>query len=836
MPSGRVTAQTFSTLHSFITTRSMTNSDGAGPSGGLILSGSTLYGTALVGGSSSQGTVFAVNTDGTGFTTLHDFTALQNNTNSDGAQPMAGLILSSNTLYGTASVGGNSGNGTVFAVNTDGTGFTVLHSFTAASGHAYTNSDGAFPYAGLILSGNTLYGTALGGGRSGAGTVFAVKTDGTDFTVLHTFGAFSTSDPLINSDGTYLHGGLLLSGNTLYGTAEFGGRSGLGTVFKLNTDGTGFTNLHHFTATSRDGATPAAGLVLSGNTLYGTGSKSGVFKINTDGTGFTNLYSLFGSMAGLTLSGNTLFGTTEFGVTSGFGTVFKLSTDGTGFTNLHNFVGAGDGFAPVAGLILSGNTLYGTALGGGSSGGGTVFAVNTDGMGFTTLHSFVGSSDGAFPQAGLILSSNTLYGTASSGGSSGPETLGAGTVFKVNTDGTGFTNIYSFTATDATTHTNSDGANPLAKLTLSGNTLYGTASKGGSSSNGTVFAVNIDGTSFTTLHSFTTWATNSLGLYTNSDGAGPEAGLILSGNSLYGVAAQGGSAGFGTLFTINTDGTGFTTLHNFTALKNSTNSDGAYPAGGLMLSGNTLYGATFGGGSAGYGMLFKVNTEGTGFTNLHSFTAYSVPTGDLILSGNTLYGTAASGGSARNGTVFKVNVDGAGFTNLHSFTALLSPTLTNTDGAFPSSGLLLLGTALFGTAERGGRAGNGTVFKINTDGTGFTNLHSFTSNLPYGTNSDGVNPSAGLILSSNTLYGTASYGGSRNGTVFSLSLGAISAPQLTVIPSGANIILTWPTNVAGFTLQSTPALTSTFTNIPGATSPYTNAITGAQQFFRLISN
>jgi uncharacterized repeat protein (TIGR03803 family) len=149
--------------------------------------------------------------------------------------------------------------------------------------------------------------------------------------------------------------------------------------------------------------------------------------------------------------------------------------------------------------------------------------------------------------------------------------------------------------------------------------------------------------------------------------------------------------------------------------------------------------------------------------------------------------------------------------------------------------LLLLGTALFGTAERGGRAGNGTVFKINTDGTGFTNLHSFTQMLDR-TNNDGANPSAGLILSSNTLYGTASYGGSGNGTVFSLSLGAISAPQLTVIPSGANIILTWPTNVAGFTLQSTPALTSTFTNIPGATSPYTNAITGAQQFFRLISN
>ena len=77
--------------------------------------------------------------------------------NSDGANPYAGLILSGNTLYGTANGGGSSGNGTVFAVNTNGTGFTNLHSFTA---YLVNNSDGAYPEAGLILSGNTLYGTA----------------------------------------------------------------------------------------------------------------------------------------------------------------------------------------------------------------------------------------------------------------------------------------------------------------------------------------------------------------------------------------------------------------------------------------------------------------------------------------------------------------------------------------------------------------------------------------------------------------------------------------------------------------------------------------------------
>src|SRR5450759_1906199 len=163
IPAGRVTAQTFTNLHSFTATfgPNSTNSDGARPYAGLILSGNTLYGTAYYGGSSGYGTVFAVNTNGTIFTNLHSFNY------SDGAYPQAGLILSGNTLYGTASGGGSSGNGTVFAVSTNGTGFTNLHSFTATSGSLYTNSDGATPYAGLILSGNTLYGTASSGGSSG---------------------------------------------------------------------------------------------------------------------------------------------------------------------------------------------------------------------------------------------------------------------------------------------------------------------------------------------------------------------------------------------------------------------------------------------------------------------------------------------------------------------------------------------------------------------------------------------------------------------------------------------------------------------------------------------
>src|SRR6266404_1602284 len=210
IPAGRVTAQTFTTVYSF--TASDTNSlgvyinnDGANPWAGLILSGNTLYGTAQNGGSPGWGTVFAVSTDGTGFTNLHSFTGYPG----DGGFSSAGLTLSGNTLYGTAENGGSSVNGSVFAVNTSGTGFTNLHSFNG--------SDGTSPVAGLTLSGSTLYGTASGGGSSGNGTVFAVNTDGSGFTILHSFTGFNSSD------GAGPWGGLILWGKTLYGTAYYGG-------------------------------------------------------------------------------------------------------------------------------------------------------------------------------------------------------------------------------------------------------------------------------------------------------------------------------------------------------------------------------------------------------------------------------------------------------------------------------------------------------------------------------------------------------------------------------------------------------------------------------------
>ena len=289
-PSGRLTAQTFTTLYSFTASStnasgSYTNSDGANPYASLTVADhrNTRYGTAANGGSWGYGTVFAVNADGTGFTNLHSFNY------SDGANPWAGLVLSGNTLYGTTDYGGSSGEGTVFAVHTDGTGFRNLHTFTGVS-------DGVYPNGGLILSNNTLYGTAAHGGNWGAGTVFALNTDGTGFTNLHSFTqtfsqrfyyyyGFGFGYPYeyyveinMNADGAVPVAGLILLGNTLCGTSSGGGSGGNGTVFAVGTDGMGFRVLHSLEQTENLPQYPVGGFGgggPGGGGCYGGGCGAG---------------------------------------------------------------------------------------------------------------------------------------------------------------------------------------------------------------------------------------------------------------------------------------------------------------------------------------------------------------------------------------------------------------------------------------------------------------------------------------------------------------------------------------------------------------------------------
>lgn len=391
------------------------------------------------------------------------------------------------------------------------------------------------------------------------------------------------------------------------------------------------TVLHAFSAlaitTNQDGANPAAGLVSLGNVLCGTTANGGHF---------------------------------------GAGTVFYLNPNGTSFNAFRPLTNSPDAANPQGDLIASSNVFYGVSFGGGSSGTGTVFAGQTNNSGsrlrnFATVDSNTATNaNGASPCAAVVLSGGILYGTASAGGF-----FANGVVFSVTTNGTVSSVLHTFTGLDSNTGTNTDGATPRGALVLSGNTLYGTTSAGGAGGNGTVFCVNTNGNNFTTLYSFTAMDPVT---GTNTDGAIPYGGLVLSNRTLYGTTMVGGFGGSGTLFSIGTNGSGFTLLHQFTPIdaNTKTNTDGAKPVADLVLSGGTLYGATPAGGSGASGIIFSVNTDGGQLQTLYNFTATNpgngtntdgaIPDGDLLLSGNSLYGTTFAGGSGSVGTVFSLSL------------------------------------------------------------------------------------------------------------------------------------------------------------------------------------
>ena len=150
-------------------------------------------------------------------------------------------------------------------------------------------------------------------------------------------------------------------------------------------------------------------------------------------------------------SKGNLYGTTNGGGASGAGVVFKVDTSGNE-TVLYSFTGGADGGYPLAGVIRdSAGNLYGTTNGGGASGAGVVFKVDTSGN-ETVLYSFTGGADGGFPLWVVLArdSAGNLYGTTAGGGASG-----AGVVFKVDTSGNE-TVLYSFTG-------GADGGNPVRR-------------------------------------------------------------------------------------------------------------------------------------------------------------------------------------------------------------------------------------------------------------------------------------------------------------------------------------------------------------------------------------
>jgi uncharacterized repeat protein (TIGR03803 family) len=394
-------AQTETLLHSF--SFSENGKDGSSPYSTLAIDASgDLYGTTFVGGAYNYGAVFEMSPRaGGGWTEkiLHSFI----DNGRDGQEAYSGVVLdASGNLFGTTVGGGADGSGTVFELSPqEGGGWTekILHSFHASGG------DGDGPYASVVLDGaGNLYGTTTRGGTFGYGTAFEVsprEAGGWTEKILYNFSP-------VNQFESPLYSSLILDGaGNLYGTAATGGAYAVGAVFELSPlEGGEWTEtvLHSFNDRGKEGNDPRASLIFdqAGN-LYGT----------------------------------TWSGGPDGGYGLGKGTVFELSpSEGGGWTEtvLHFFSKTGpDGRIPDAGVIFdAAGNLYGTTEGGGPWDSGTVYELTPAGGGIwtdTTLYAFQhrGGEDGHFPYGGLVFdTAGNLYGTTLTGG-----TDGLGTVFEI---------------------------------------------------------------------------------------------------------------------------------------------------------------------------------------------------------------------------------------------------------------------------------------------------------------------------------------------------------------------------------------------------------------------
>jgi uncharacterized repeat protein (TIGR03803 family) len=301
--------------------------NGEAPSGSLVQGPNGLfYGTTFEGGSANAGVIFDVSSNGA-VNTLYTFT-----NGVDGAFPQAGLFLASDgNFYGTTVQGGTNGTGALFRMTPAGV-FNSIYSFTALA-KSQQNQDGAYPGASLMqVSDGYLYGTASVGGTNGSGTLFRISLGGS-FQVVYAFSALNASGE--NNEGSQPEAALIQGSDTnLYGTAYGGGSNGFGTVFSYNVVQGQISSVYSF-KNAADGANPLAALVQARDGyFYGTASQGGsetngtLFKISGKGV-FTSLHSFSGETEGanplapLVQGTNGSFYGTCANLGSGFGTFLK---------------------------------------------------------------------------------------------------------------------------------------------------------------------------------------------------------------------------------------------------------------------------------------------------------------------------------------------------------------------------------------------------------------------------------------------------------------------------------------------------------------------------------
>ena len=798
------------------------------------------------------------------FFTIHHF----NGSAGDGVSPIGNMVEDPDgNIFGVTQNGGmnNSNNGTFFVFWPAGGpsyNYTNLYNFTGGT------DDGGHPVGDLTIQINGQTGNLAG--NSGKLTTKVNPKDDENFSSYEVIG--ECEDGGADGDGTVDEENV----ESNPAVNKNSGFLGFLSVFEAIASKPNPADPTQYLAQA-EGKIAKPAVVASGNMLYGVNvdivSDGGeVFSLNTNGTGYTVLHNFGGQPDGiipnysLTLSGNTLYGTTREDGSNRGGTVWKVNTDGSGYAILHSFTNAPgnspDGKTPLGGVVISGNTLYGTTSVGGDY-DGTVFKMNTNGSNFQVIGIFGDDIDCGHPKGDLIMSGNTLYGTASAGGANG-----GGSVFSINTDGGNFTELYGFSYPNSIgggVFTNSDGCYPTGGLLLSGNTLFGSTPSGGIYGGGTVFGLLLAPLVITASP---TNGTVPLAVQFNAPINDYFGNPLTNWNWYFGD---------GSTSTEQNPSHSYTTPGNYTSSLVATNNNGvstsgigptitvtppsvqftASPTNGmtpLSVQFNSLAIDSRSNTITNWNWNFGDGSTSTqqNPTHIYANAGYFSPS---LIATNDLGGTVLGYGPSINAVFNSGLVLNGGF-ETGDFTGwTLSADSYN---FFADNGYYSGITPHSGTYEAAlltsGSLGYLSQTIPTTAGTSY--LLSFWLNNSYHDSGeflvswngnmllDETNPVApGWTNIQFTVTATGAstvlqFGFQDDYDNFGFDDVSITPMTLAPVPfgnirlSGNEVILNW-TNPA-FALQAAPNVTGTYTNIPGATSPYTNPVTSGQKFFRLI--
>jgi len=651
--------------------------DGSGttPVGGVALGkDGFLYGTTKFGGpnkSYSLGTIFRIQTNGTGYTTLHSFGSVTN----DGTVPVGPLtVLPDGQVFGVTTQGGADGNGIIYRMNGDGSGYQIVHSFGGDPG------DGKSPLGGMVLGADgAVYGTTSDGGIHGGGTLFRINSTGTDYSIL------SQLPDSGNRKGGPAGGLLSRLDGTLLGTSRAGATNG-GYVFALRIDGSDFRILHEYPPYpyGTNAHSPAGNLVQSPDgAVYGITSASdsmdsiSLFSLTGPNLDYNEVVNLPAQRAGqkylLTVSTNgtlylvptpnpNLYQPVDVlqldWMTKTLKPKLKLSTYDKSFKTTG---------VEGTSTLVEGNdqALYLLAFGDNGSTDG-LLRLTKDGQTMEVVHSFPFTT-GNGPTLNLNLArdrSGVLHGSWVANLSTGDfstvhfsydpstRTYAKGATneswlsarLEVGPDGRWYGSALGGLSRLFNSELSGAGFRPLLELPgrawiipAPDYTLYGLASVSMDTFPRRVFRMNMDGSGFTVL----------------ADVAGLAGGLsnvvnVVLGDdqSLYGVASAGGPWGLGGVFRVAVDGSAFQVLHTFQNSLGPIRST----SGILVADDGFIYGISSlisSGGPAYGGFVYRLSRDGSLYEEFPDPYAFYFVNSILQGSDGAIYGESAFGRCGR---------------------------------------------------------------------------------------------------------------------------------------------------------------------------------------------